>query len=416
MTMSTAPTAPPPSARYRDVFGVPEFRTLFGVQTLLVTGESIRMIALSVLVFERTGSTLFAALAFSAGMLPYVVGGMFLLSLADRVPPRRLLTGYFLARCAVDGVLALGGLPVPGMLALVAGIGVFAPVGSASLGGRLPGLLSGDRYVLGRSVFTMTMAVAQIAGQAVGGLLLAVLAPSGTLLLAAASGGTAAALAWCGLKAPQPQADGDSSRFSGTVRETWQVNRRLLTDRRVRGLLLAWWLPVSLAVGSEAMAVPYGSGLGRPGAAGLLLASSATGMFAGNLVLGRWVRPSVRERLTLPLALLTGAPLVAFVFGPGLAAACALMAAGAFGMGYDLNVQARVADVVPDRIQGQAVGLATMGIVTGQAAAMAGAGALGGLLAPGYVIAVCGVGSLVGCLVVVRRLRGRFVAAERGGP
>ncbi|MFB4296403.1 MFS transporter [Actinomadura sp. NTSP31] len=405
MTTSAAPTAPPAPARYRDVFGVPEFRTLFGVQALLVTGESIRMIALSVLVFERTGSTLLAALAFSAGMLPYVAGGMFLLSLADRVPPRRLLTGYFLARCAVDGVLALGGLPVPGMLALVAGIGVFAPVGSASLGGRLPSLLSGGRYVLGRSVFTMTMAVGQIAGQALGGLLPAVLAPSGTLLLAAVSGGTAAALAWRGLRAPEPHANGGSSRPSGAVRDTWRVNRRLLADRRVRGLLLAWWLPVSLAVGSEAMAVPYGSGLGRPGAAGLLLASGATGMFSGNLVLGRWIRPAVRERLTLPLALLTGAPLLAFASGPGLAAACALLAAGTFGMGYDLNIQARVADAVPERVQGQAVGLATMGIVTGQAAAMAGAGALGGVLAPAYVIASCGAASLVTCLVLVRRLR-----------
>ncbi|GAA2132188.1 MFS transporter [Actinomadura napierensis] len=415
MTPSAALAAPP--ARYRDVFGVSEFRTLFCVQTLLVTGESIRMIALSVLVFERTGSTLFAALAFSAGMLPYVVGGMFLLSLADRVPPRRLLTGYFLARCAVDGVLALGGLPVPGMLALVAGIGVFAPVGGASLGGRLPALLSGDRYVLGRSVFTMTMAVAQVAGQAVGGLLLAALAPSGTLLLAAVSGGTAAALAWRGLPAPKPHADGGSSRASGTLRETWRVNRRLLTDRRVRGLLMAWWLPVSLAVGSEAMAVPYGSGLGLPGAAGLLLASSATGMFSGNLVLGRWVRPAVRERLTFPLALLTGAPLLAFAFEPGLAAACALMAAGAFGMGYDLSIQARVADVVPGRVQGQAVGLATMGVVTGQAAAMAGAGALGGLLAPAYVIALCGAASLLACLVLVRRLRGGGAGAGAGaGP
>ena len=77
----TAPTAPPgpagpaASARYRDVFGVPEFRTLFGLQTLQVTGDSVRMIALSVQAYERTGSALAAALVFCAGMLPYAVGG-----------------------------------------------------------------------------------------------------------------------------------------------------------------------------------------------------------------------------------------------------------------------------------------------------------------------------------------------------
>lgn len=390
------------SARYRDVFGVSEFRTLFSLQTLQVAGDSVRTIALSVQTFERTGSPVAAALVFAAGMLPYVVGGALLLSLADRVPARRLLTGYHLLRLAVTAVLAVGGLPLPLTMALLVAVGLFAPVGSATVQARLPVLLPGDGYVLGRSLFTMTSAGAQIAGQAAGGLLLSVLAPEGTLWLAAASAALAAGLAR--FRLPDAPAAAPSAA-TGAARATWRTNRLLLGRPTTRGLLLAGWLPISLSVGAEGVAVPYADGLGRPDAAGLLLSAAAAGMFAGNLVAARWIRPDLRERLALPLAALTGAPLLLFAFGPGLPAACALMAAGTFGLGYELVVQRRLVDAVPEEIRGQAVGLYGSGLMTGQAAGIGLAGALGEVVAPGRVMALCGAATLVACLWLHRPLR-----------
>ncbi|MFB4296401.1 MFS transporter [Actinomadura sp. NTSP31] len=398
MTTTTAPAA---SARYRDVFGVAEFRTLFALQTLRVAGDSIRMIALSVQTFERTGSSLTAALVFCAEMLPYVVGGAFLLSLADRFPMRRLLTGFHLLTLAVTAVLAFDVVPLPGMIALILVLGLFGPVSSATVHGRLPALLPGDGFVLGRSLFTMTAAGAQIAGQAVGGLLLAVLTPSGTLWLAAGSAAVAAALARFGL--PDVPVPGRGS--SGVARETWRVNRLLFGDRRTRGLLLAFWLPLSLSVGAEGLMVPYASGLGRAGEAGLLMSAGALGMFTGNLLMGRWIRPGLRDRLMLPLALLMGAPLLLFALHPPLPVACALLFAGTIGLGYDLPLQRRLVDATPERIHGQALGLANTGMMTGQAAGMAAAGALGDLLVPPQAIALCGAASLLSCLVLVRHLR-----------
>ncbi|WP_433479564.1 MFS transporter [Spirillospora sp. CA-142024] len=153
------------------------------------------------------------------------------------------------------------------------------------------------------------------------------------------------------------------------------------------------------------MAVPYAGHLGDPDAAGLLLSAAAAGMFGGNLVVGRWVRPDLRERLTLPLAALTGAPLLLFVFGPGLLPACALMAAGTFGLGYELAVQRRLVDAVPEEIRGQAIGLYGSGLMTGQAAGIGAAGALGEIMAPGHVMALCGAAALVACLFLTRHLR-----------
>lgn len=317
-------TAPPvASARYRDVFGVPEFRVLFALQTLMVGGESIRIIALSVLTFEETGSSLAAAVVFGAGMLPYVVGGAFLLSLADHVPGRRLLTAFHLLRFAVIAVFALGAVPLSVTILLLVVVGLFAPVGSAAVHGRLPALLPGDGYVLGRSLFTMTAAGSQVAGQGVGGLLLSVLTPSGTLWLAAGTAGAAALIAHLGLPNTLVKRRGSS----GTTRETWRVNRVLLGGRATRGLLLAVWLPISMSVGAEGVLVPYATGLGHAGSAGLMLGAAAIGMGLGNFVVGRFVPPGLRARLTLPLALLTGLPLLFFVFGPGLVAACLLMTA-----------------------------------------------------------------------------------------
>lgn len=396
-------TAPPiASARYRDVFGVAEFRTLFSLQTLQVAGDSVRTIALSVQTFERTGSPVAAALVFAAGMLPYVVGGALLLSLADRVPARRLLTGYHLLRLVVTAVLALGGLPVPAIMALLVVAGLFAPVGGAAVQARLPALLPGDGYVLGRSLFTMTSAGAQIAGQAAGGLLLSVVTPSGALWLAAAGAAVATVLAR--LRLPDTPAV-SRDPYSGTACDTWRSNRLLLGGRTTRGLLLGGWLPISLSVGSEGVAVPYAGALGDPDAAGLLLSAAAAGMFAGNLVVGRWVRPDLRERLTLPLAALTGAPLLLFAFTPGLPVACALMAAGTVGLGYELAVQRRLVDAVPETIRGQAIGLYGSGLMTGQAAGIGAAGALGEVMAPGDVMALCGAATLAACLLLIRHLR-----------
>jgi MFS family permease len=389
-------------ARYRDVFAVAEFRTLFGVLTLFVVGDSVKMLALSVLVYARTDSPLAAAVAYMAGMLPYAVGGALFLSLADRLRPRSLLVWFQLIRFAVTAALAAFDLPVPVAIALVALTGLFAPVAGATVNGMLPDLLPGDAFVVGRSLFTMTSAGAQIVGQAVGGALLLAVSPRGALWLATASCLLAAALARFGLR--------DHLARSGrtgisAVKTTWRVNRRLLADPVVRGLLLAQWLPISLAVGAEGVVIPYAAGLSRPGAAGVLFAVMASGLLAGNLMLGRFATPALRERLALPLALLPGTPLLFFALTPGLAVAALLGAVSALGYCYELGLQRRFLEVVPEAVRGQALGLASTGIMTGQALCFMIAGAVGELLSPGAVMALSGAASIAAALAFARHLR-----------
>jgi hypothetical protein len=84
--MSRAAGTPPERASFRDVFAVGEFRALWVSQVLSAGGDRLALVALTLLVYDRTRSPLLAAVAFAAGTLPYIAGALFLSGLADRMP------------------------------------------------------------------------------------------------------------------------------------------------------------------------------------------------------------------------------------------------------------------------------------------------------------------------------------------
>ncbi|RIV32641.1 MFS transporter [Micromonospora radicis] len=410
-------------ATFRDVFAVTEFRVLFGSFGIFMIGETVKMLALSVLVYERTGSGLLAALAYVTGFLPHALGGIFLLALADRWPARTLIVGYDLLRLALVAVLATGVLAPSVMLGLVAVVALFGPVSSASRAALLPEMLHGDAYVLGRSLLTVAAGGTQVAGFAVGGLLLGLVGPYGALWLTALTCGLSALLVRLGLgRRParartsparartSPARAGSSPARAGTgpaprnaggaVRETLRVNRELLGDRRIRGLLLAQWLPGSLLVGAEGVAVPYAADLGPGASAGVLLMAGAGGMLVGDLVVGRFVAPARRERWTPWLALLLGVPMLVFLTQPALVPAAALFAVATAGFAYQLGLARRFLDAVPEQRRGQAFGLVSTGMMAAQGLAAAGAGGLSEVLSPGVVMAVAGAASIAATLAL----------------
>ncbi|GAA2692105.1 MFS transporter [Actinoplanes palleronii] len=415
---------------YRDVFAVGQFRVLFAGYTLFLIGETVRMLALSVTVYAATGSPLLSALAYAAGFLPYALGGAFLLSFADRWPPRPVLVGYDLLRAAVSAVLAAEILPVPAMLALVVVTGLPSVVTAAARTALLPDLLAGDGYVLGRAVFAMTAGGTQVLGFATGGLLITAVGARGALAITAATCLASAALLRLRL------ADHPRRRTSGTVNsaavstgsvsgsgagtgvrsdigvgvgvgETWRVNRSLLGRPALRSLLLAHWLAPALAVGAEGVLIPYAARAGAPDAAGLLFAAVAAGMFGGHLIVGRLARPDARERLTGPLALALGVPLLAFALQPAPGYAAVLLAVSGAGVAYQLGLAGRFLDAVPADQRGQAFGLLLTGTMTLQGLAAAAGGALGEVAAPGLVIAAAGAASATAALLSWRTLTPR---------
>lgn len=399
-------------ATYRSVFAVGEFRLLFAGSFLYVLGFTFELLGLSVLVYVQTGSAFLAAFAYSMGFAPQVLGGALFTALADRLPPRTVMTAGLLLR-AVPGLLigALPGMPVAVMLALVAAAATVTPVFSAAIAGMLPDVLDGDRYVLGRSLLGLLSSCGQILALGIAGAILAVL-PARWLLLTAGTALVLSALIRRGIR-PRPARAAGPVSVRTTIRATMAGNRKLLGDRRIRGLMLALWLPLVFDSGAESLVVPYVGSLGKPaGAAGLLLAAGPAGLMAGQWIVGRFCRPAARERLAFPLALLTALPWLLSVARPPLALAAVAMFAGGFGAAYILGIQLAFLDSVPTELRGQAFGLNSTGAMTGQGMGPWLIGALAAILGPAGAMAASGATSIVCTLSLFRSLTGRL--ADRG--
>src|SRR3954471_15005281 len=97
------------------------FRVLFGTRTLSILADTLRIVALSLLVFAATDSAALAALAYGIGFLPQLFGAASLGALADRVRPRRLIVAGYLTEAAAAALLAAAPLPVWAALLVVAG-------------------------------------------------------------------------------------------------------------------------------------------------------------------------------------------------------------------------------------------------------------------------------------------------------
>ncbi len=396
----------PARTTYRSVFAVGEFRVLFAGLFMYVLGFEFEILGLSVLVFAQTRSAFLAALAFGAGFAPQAVGGALFGSLADRLPPRLVIGAGLLTRAAPGLVIGLWpALPVPVMLALVAVAATAAPVFTGAISGLLPDVLDGDRYILGRSVFSLTGAGTQIVGLGIGGALLAAVQVRWLLLAAGGALVGAAVITRLGLRPRNARAARGPLR--AIVQATVTGNIELFRDRAVRGLLLAQWLPAWFVAGAESLIVPYTGSLGRPAsAAGPLLAAMPAGMLLGDLLVGRFCAPGTRRRLAFPLAAAMGAPLLALVFHPPLPlAGLALLACGA-SFAYQLGIQQAFLDSLPEGRRGQGFGLNATGAMAGQGLTPTAAGALAGALGAATVMAIAGAATILAALALRRPLTG----------
>jgi len=402
------PNGPAPQrTTYRSVFAAREFRVLFAALLMYVLGFEFEILGLSVLVYAQTRSAFWTALAFSMGFAPQAVGGALFTSLADRLPPRAVIAVGLLTRAAPGLVIGLWPrLPVPVMLALVAAAATVAPVFTAALSGVLPDVLDGDRFVLGRSVFSLTGSATQIIGLGIGGAILAAL-PARRLLLAAGLSLLAAALiARLGLRPRAARSTGPAAR--GVVRATVAGNLELLADRTVRGLLLAQWLPAWFVTGAEALIVPYTGSLGQPAsAASPLLAAVPAGMLLGDVIVGRFCRPRARERLAFPLAAAMGVPLLALAFRPPLPIAGVALFATGSGFAYALGIQRAFLDSLPARLRGQAFGLNSTGAMGGQGLFPMAAGGLAAAFGAGAAMAISGTATILAALLLRGPLTGQ---------
>src|SRR6516164_5011449 len=113
-----------PRVGYGDALRSHEFRALFAAQVSTIGGSSIAAVALTVLVFDRTGSAFLSSLTFALGFLPYVLVGGLLSGVVDRVRPRRLVNVSAGASALIALARAAPEIPIAALLAMLFTLGL----------------------------------------------------------------------------------------------------------------------------------------------------------------------------------------------------------------------------------------------------------------------------------------------------
>ena len=395
------PAAP---ATYRALFAESQFRYLWVAQAISLTGDQLARVALAALVFADTGSSFLTALIYAVTYLPWLIGGPLLGSLADRYPRRGVMVTCQLISAVLVGLMALPGLPLPVLAALLFVVILAESPFLSARASLLVDVLPDDRYVLASGLNQLTIQATNVLGFAAGGALVLWIGPTDALLLNAASFLLAAALVRFGVRAAP--AIGGVEMLGGSWTRMKVGAKVVFGDPRLRGLVLLAWLATFWVV-PEGLAAPYAGG--SAGAIGLLLAAQPAGSVIGGLVLSRMVPPITRLEWMGPLAVLSCVPLLGFAVSPPMPVAIGLLVLSGIGTTYNLPANAAFMQALPAERRGQAFGLVSAGMVAGQGASIAAAGAIAEVVAPGIVIAVAGALGVAGALALSGAGR-RFLA------
>ncbi|HYH25112.1 MAG TPA: MFS transporter [Blastococcus sp.] len=387
-------------ATFREVFAVREFRPIFGTFLLSAAGDELARLALTVLVYARTDSPLLAALTFAISYLPWLIGGPLLSVLADRFPRHQVLIATDAARAVLVALMALPGVPLWLLLALLFVVGMCAPPFEAARAALMADVIEGDRYAVATSLTGITVQLAQVGGFLAGGALLAVFSPSTALLIDAATFLVSAVWLWTGLqRRPAPASGPCPAGRPSLWRDAVEGLQFIGRSPRLLAIVGVAWLTTGFLYAPEGIAAPLVDEIGRGATAvGLLLAANPLGLTIGGLVIARLVPPERREDLVAPLVVASLLPVLAggllvVLTGPGAGTFWALVAllflSGLAGA-WTIPLNVAFVQAVPSAYRGRAFGVAASGLagVQGIGALLSGLAAEG--TAPSAVVAVAG--------------------------
>lgn len=340
-------------------------------------GDWMGIVALSVLVYDRTGSALATAVLFlGTGFVPAILAPV-LVTRVERPPPRFVLPVLYAGEAAAFAGLALFAdhfslaavfvlATIDGALALAARALTRAVVASM--------LEPAGELRSGNAILNVAFTGGAAVGPGIAGLVVAGFGVEVALLLDAVS---FYAIAWILFAAgPLPQAIPDP----GNMRERLRAGIAYISGHlRLRHLMLAQGaafvffaavIPIEVIYAKETL------GVGDSGY-GLLLASWGAGMVLGSFVFAALRRASLPHLLLLS-TLTIGAGYVGMALAPTLAVACTASVVGGAGNGVQwVAVVSAVQELTSENMQAR-----VMSVLESIGAAMLGVGYLaGGLIA-----------------------------------
>ena len=405
---------------YGEVFAVRESRPLFASILLSSVGDELARLALTVLVYERTRSTLLAAVTFGISYLPWLLGGPVLSSLADRLPRHRVMITSDAARALLVATMAVPGMPLPVLLVLLLLVSLCAPPFESARSALMADVLEGDRYAVGISLAGVAGQLAQVTGFLLGGALLVLVGPSATLLVNAAAYAVSALYLALGLQR-RPAAAPEGEEGSSFWRDTGAGLAFILRTPRLVAIVALLWAGTLFMEAPSGLATGLATELGRSSStASLLLAANPVGVVIGGVVVGRFCSPERRERLLVPLVLLSLgaialaglAPRVLPAGTPTLVGVLALFVLSGIGASWLIPLNVAFVQTVPPEFRGRAFGVAIAGLSGSQGLGIVLAGLAAERVLPSDVVLVCGA---LGVLAVIVPLLGLLRTRPRAG-
>jgi predicted MFS family arabinose efflux permease len=286
------------------VLAIRDFRLLLGDRLLAMSAVGFSLVGVSFAVLNTTGSTTDLSYVLTAQIAPTLLFALIGGVLADRFSPQAVLVGANLAIMAGEGGFGLLVLtthpPLWAMIALEAltgtGTAMFYPSSQALLPRVVPDSLLQEASSLSR----MAMNTGQMAGAAVGGIVVAVVGPGWSLLLAGLCvSGSVPLLLGIGGRAGQSQvAAGHPPSMLRELREGWTEFRRhtwLWTTVVQYCLVMMAWNASFLVLGP----VVARQHLGGPAAWGAITACEGVGLVLGGIL-------SLRYTPRRPMLLVVG--------------------------------------------------------------------------------------------------------------
>jgi len=387
-------------ASFRDVFAVGEFRALWASQILSAGGDRLALVALTLLVYDRTRSPLLAAVAFASGTLPYIIGAMFLSGLADRFPRRSVMVTADAMRMVLVGVMLVPGMPLDALIVLLYAVTAIQPAFDSARSAIIRDIVTRETYPLAAGTLQSTFRIMIVGGAALGGLIVALVGARWALGIDAASFAASGLILQSRLKArPAAARSADPGAIAGLIAGAQLVFR----DRALRTLMMLGWLAAFYEV-PVGLAAPLAGKLGGgPVAAGLLIASAQVGSVVAMPFFTKRIGPLTRLRWMGPMAVCTCMVLVLTILRPSLAVSMVIFAvANAFTV-YQIAANTAFVERVPNERRAQAFGLANAGLVVGQGVAFAIAGAVAEVVPPSSVVALAGgLGAVTACGLALR--------------
>jgi MFS family permease len=387
------------SQRLTEPLRRPLFRRLASTYAINELGDWMGIVALSVLVFDRTGSAMATAgLFLGTRFLPALLAPV-MVAKAEQPPPRFVLPVIYCGEAAAFGALALlaDHFSLAAVIALATVDGALALTGRSLTRAVVATLLEPTGELrAGNAVLNIAFTGGAALGPGIAGLVVAGFGVQSALLLDAVS---FYLVGWILLAAgPLPQAEPDPGKLRERVKAGLEYVRQTATLRRLliaQGAAFVFFaavIPIEVIYAKETLDA------GDSGY-GILLASWGVGMVLGSFVFAA-VRKAPLPSLLFFSTLAVGAGYLGLAAAPALGLACAASVVGGAGNG----VQWVAAISAVQELTRQGMQARVMSVLESIGAAMPGVGYLvGGLIATGHdpraTFLVAGLGVLAIALV-----------------